>query len=192
MDTVDNFLIYMPMYGGFLLAMFDCRRMYCTSVYVPMSSTLGQTIFTRAEDCWSAGRSRSGHSDKTGGGDKMDRHSCSEIGPEVGETFFVASWMGTIVLNFQNYLIIFSDFLGELRGWQMGMSAKKSWDTHNTEIEGPKYMGMWTRSIMDMFTQQEKEPHQFSLLEQTIQTHPHTHTPSGQPIWHWNIFDLNP
>ena len=39
MDTVDNFLIYMPMYGGFLLAMFDCRRMYCTSVYVPMSST---------------------------------------------------------------------------------------------------------------------------------------------------------
>lgn len=49
MDTVDNFLIYMPMYGGFLLDMFDCRRMYCTSVYVPMSSTLGQTIFTRAE-----------------------------------------------------------------------------------------------------------------------------------------------
>ena len=49
MDTVDDFLIYMPMYGGFLLAMFDCRRMYCTSVYVPMSSTLGQTIFTRAE-----------------------------------------------------------------------------------------------------------------------------------------------
>ena len=138
---IDDCLISMPMYGGFTLATFDWLEnvLYINVCPRVLHSWTWQALFTRAET-------------------QVDQEVATQIkqveatswivtavlklGQKWGKAFLlVASSMGKIIFN---YLAIFSDFLGAWRDWQMGMSSKKGWDRHDSEIEGPKYMGMWT------------------------------------------------